>query len=309
MARKRITLSKNVTTNQVRDEFLLQKKAEGCSPATVANYNITLQRFYSLCELDNKPVGVITPETINHFTQSLLGALQPASVNHYLREIRALINYLDSHGYVEGFEIKQIKCQKQVKEWYEDEEVVKLLSFKPYDFVSDRTKSAIVFMLSTGARASTVVNVKIQDCNLTYGTCSYSHTKNKQPLVAPLSSNTVKIIQQYYNKWLLGNEYSEYLFISQYGEQLTVNGLYQAVKNYCGEAGVEFKGLHAIRRTFARYFIIQGGNPLKLQQILGHSTLAMTKQYVQLFGTDLKQGFDELNPVDNLLPKQKKKIG
>ncbi|HBP5354615.1 TPA: integrase, partial [Pseudomonas aeruginosa] len=36
---------------------------------------------------------------------------------------------------------------------------------------------------------------------------------------------------------------------------------------------------HALRHTFASHFMMNGGNILTLQKILGHSTLTMTMRY------------------------------
>lgn len=39
---------------------------------------------------------------------------------------------------------------------------------------------------------------------------------------------------------------------------------------------------HALRHSFASHFMMNGGNILTLQKILGHSTLAMTMRYAHL---------------------------
>jgi integrase/recombinase XerC/integrase/recombinase XerD len=44
---------------------------------------------------------------------------------------------------------------------------------------------------------------------------------------------------------------------------------------------------HLLRHTFATLFLINGGDPLSLQLILGHTTLTMTQKYVH-FATELR---------------------
>lgn len=58
---------------------------------------------------------------------------------------------------------------------------------------------------------------------------------------------------------------------------------------------------HVLRHMFASHFIINGGNILALQKILGHSTLAMTIKYAHLAPEYLQETV-RLNPVANLLP-------
>ena len=45
---------------------------------------------------------------------------------------------------------------------------------------------------------------------------------------------------------------------------------------------------------------MSGGDIFRLQKILGHSTLEVTKGYVNLFGQDLQQNYEQFNPLDRL---------
>ena len=38
----------------------------------------------------------------------------------------------------------------------------------------------------------------------------------------------------------------------------------------------------------------------RLQKILGHSDLTVTKEYVQMFGQDLQMDFEKYNPLDRM---------
>lgn len=42
------------------------------------------------------------------------------------------------------------------------------------------------------------------------------------------------------------------------------------------------RGWHALRHTFASQFVMQGGNILTLQRLLGHADIAMTLVYSHL---------------------------
>ena len=56
---------------------------------------------------------------------------------------------------------------------------------------------------------------------------------------------------------------------------------------------------HVLRHTFASHFMMNGGNILVLQQILGHSTIIMTMRYSH-FSPDHLDAAVTLNPFDNL---------
>jgi len=49
-----------------------------------------------------------------------------------------------------------------------------------------------------------------------------------------------------------------------------------------------------------------GMNPLHLQGLLGHSSMEMTKRYVQMVDDDLLTAHKEHGPIDNLLKKSSK---
>ncbi|KIQ76764.1 hypothetical protein RW26_22315 [Aeromonas sp. L_1B5_3] len=64
-------------------------------------------------------------------------------------------------------------------------------------------------------------------------------------------------------------------------------------------AGLELppgQNTHVLRHTFASHFMMNGGNILVLQKILGHSTIAMTMRYAHLAPDHLEDAV-RLNPL------------
>ncbi|WP_444930454.1 tyrosine-type recombinase/integrase [Microbulbifer sp. SSSA002] len=53
---------------------------------------------------------------------------------------------------------------------------------------------------------------------------------------------------------------------------------------------------HILRHTFASHFMINGGNILSLQRILGHSSITMTMRYTHLSPEHLVEAIT-LNPL------------
>jgi site-specific recombinase XerD len=60
---------------------------------------------------------------------------------------------------------------------------------------------------------------------------------------------------------------------------------------------------HDLRRTFATLALRAGMNPLHLQGLLGHSTLEMTRRYVQMVDDDLVEAQRQHGPMDHALKK------
>jgi site-specific recombinase XerD len=55
-----------------------------------------------------------------------------------------------------------------------------------------------------------------------------------------------------------------------------------------------------LRHTFAVRYLVNGGDVFTLQKILGHTTLEMTRKYVTLASTDVKEKHRQYSPIDNL---------
>ena len=51
-----------------------------------------------------------------------------------------------------------------------------------------------------------------------------------------------------------------------------------------------------------------GGNIVRLKTILGHSNIAVTNEYLAMFGQDLQMDFEKFNPLDNLKNKNREQI-
>jgi integrase/recombinase XerD len=63
----------------------------------------------------------------------------------------------------------------------------------------------------------------------------------------------------------------------------------------------DFDGsFHAFRRCFATNYIKENGNPLKLQRMLGHTTLTMTNKYVRLVSDDLSKEHQRTSILNRL---------
>ena len=87
---------------------------------------------------------------------------------------------------------------------------------------------------------------------------------------------------------------------------MTENALKLSMRDYNLGRGVKKTSVHALRHTFAKLWICNNGDVFRLQKMLGHSTLDMTRKYVNLFSTDLKKDFDEYSPLDKLVRKRRK---
>lgn len=64
----------------------------------------------------------------------------------------------------------------------------------------------------------------------------------------------------------------------------------------CGLALPDGQMTHVLRHSFASHFMMNGGNILVLQRVLGHQSLTMTMRYAHLAPDHLQEA-KLLNPV------------
>ena len=92
------------------------------------------------------------------------------------------------------------------------------------------------------------------------------------------------------------------VFLTRTGYPLRPDYVYKIISQACREAAIQGKrlGPHTCRHTFARNFLLNGGDLLTLQRILGHSSLEVVKLYVNLDTKDLLAQQWKYSPVDTL---------
>lgn len=92
----------------------------------------------------------------------------------------------------------------------------------------------------------------------------------------------------------------DYVFCNSFGEQGDKRTYQEMLASYNCKRGIKKTSAHLYRHTFAKKWILNGGDIFRLQKILGHSDLSVVKEYVQMFGQDLAVDFDKFNPLDRM---------
>ena len=203
---------------------------------------------------------------------------------------------------MERFPVRMIRADEPIKEPYTADELERLLKApnkSTCSFAEYRNWVIVNFLLGTGCRASTLINLRIEDIDLSASTVIFRHMKARNQIVAPLTRRLGRLLEEY-----LGyrNETApaDLLFVSEYGTALSRSTLENAIWSYNHKRGVEKTSIHLFRHTYAKLYIQAGGDPFRLQKLLGHSDLAMTRKYVALYADDLKANYDVLNPLEQM---------
>lgn len=296
-------------------EFLHEKIATGKSASTQRNYLQSYEYFIAFnsyqWNADTDYCTVITEADVKNWMLNMaLDGVKDTTINHYVRDVRVFLYWCMDRGYIkEPFTIELRKTQETgIKHFTEAEVEVLLKKPKPEaSFVTWRTWAIINYVMATGNRASTICNVKLRDIDFDNRYITLTHTKSKKLYTIPLSTSLYMVLQEYIDMWIDTEDLNGWLFPTIAAEELNPNALAHSFSKYCKDRGLTRTSIHGLRHTFARMYLLNDGNMFKLQKMLGHATLEMTRKYVRLFVDDLSEDFDEISPLDSIKSKATRK--
>lgn len=284
-------------------KFITTKKAMNLSARTILFYENCYRYFTDFCPV-NTLAEDISRETIIQYL-SYINDHKPhvndQTIDSYMRGTKPFIKFLIESGYTKSFNFPTVKKSEPLKETYTDEQLDKLLvkpDMSKCNFSEYRDWVIICHILATGNREGTICNIRNCDVDFANHEINLRVVKNRKAYIVPISSKYERILKEYMR--YRGGKPEDYLFCSAYQDQLTGPALQNSIQKYNHKRGVTKTSVHAFRHTFAKKWVMNGGDIFRLQQMLGHSSLDMVKKYVAMFREDLKKDFDEFSPLDNI---------
>jgi len=145
-----------------------------------------------------------------------------------------------------------------------------------------RDWALILVLLRTGMRIGELLNTKVSEVNLREKRIIIIEAqKTRVGRVAYLGEDACKALRV----WLKRRDpEKEYLFYGQGRQRLSYTAVRVRFAKYLEAAGLAHKGysLHCLRHTCATELLNAGMRLECLQQLLGHSSIEMTRRYARL---------------------------
>ena len=285
--------------SSAQEEFLRYCRLRNLSPRTIEFYQEDISYFIRWAKF--RFVHDITKDVLDDFViHETDKGNKVTAINSRLRGLRVFFRFCSDKEYMEFFKYPLLKADQDQKEPYTDEELKKLLKRpKGTQWTEWRNWAIVNTFRATGIRASTLISIRISDIDTHEDMIFLQKLKNRKQQTIPISKSLKTVLQTYLKLWTHGKD--DFLFPSQSNTQMSVHGLEAAISRYNLSRKVSKTSIHLFRHTFAKNYILAGGGMLQLQVILGHSTLDMTRKYVNLYGKDVHRDFDRLNPLNNIL--------
>ena len=285
--------------------FILDKRSIGLQEKTLESY---INDFRAVVKYlpEDMMMNDITTNTIKQAVNKMAATtLSRNTIRSYTATMKTFFSWCREEG-LSDVDFPLFKGEETVPETYTKEELLKLLK-KPNlnrcGFGEFRNWVMINLFVNNGIRAASIRSIQNRDVDLDASVIILRHTKRRAAQTIPLSPTLVRILQQY--MLIRKGKPEDYLFPNLEGRQLTETALRHTIVRYNRSRGVQKTGIHMFRHTFARMYLVEcGGDALKLQKLLGHSTLQMTQHYVKLFDTDLVKDFQDHSPLEALTPQR-----
>lgn len=277
----------------------------GLSNNTLAAYGRDLSQFAEyLSEINVTEPGQIDEAVLLGFQDRLMKSkLRPATMTRKLTAVRCFIKYLASEELANQSCLAAIvagRPTQRLPKVLDVDEVSRLLQAP---LVSDKTglrdRAMLETLYATGLRVSELVNLKTADVNLKMGFVRCIGKGSKERVV-PIGEVAGLLIDKYIlhaRTELAKTERSEYLFLSRFGKPMTRVAFWQTVRKYAAIAGIDRPiSPHMLRHSFATHLLERGADLRSLQEMLGHSSIAITEIYTHVSRDHLREVYKESHP-------------
>ena len=289
------------------EKYLEYCRQRNLRQGTINHYKQSYTQFYKYFD-PQMPIEDIDEQIYKDYVLHLKSTLDnDVSINSYLRDLITTIHFFMYEGYLPHFKMQAIKVDKSHIETYNDTELQLLLkkpNVKKCSFTEYQCWVMTNFFFSTGVRQRSLMHIQIKDIDFDNNAVYVNVTKNRKPLIVPLNRTMVNILSEYL-KYRQHKSNDDFLFCNVFGQQLTKSTCYHMLYEYNKRRGVQTTGIHRYRHTFAKQWILNGGNVVSLSKLLGHSSLEITQNYIHLLVSDIAEQVDEFNVLDKFYGKNR----
>lgn len=276
--------------------FELNCRVRRFSAETIQTYNYILRPF-----VEWLPVDTLQEVTPAHVRAYMVYKQDSGAAPGYLlgigRTLRAFFNFCVADNFIDVSPMRNVpmpRTPKRILSALFAAEVRRLLAAAG----NNRDRAILLFMLDTGVRASELCAIKRADIDLRNGSARILEGKGDKERIVYFGAKTARAILRH-----VGSDQTPTapLFESaKRGGTLTRSGLFQLIKRIAAQAGIDDCSPHTLRRTFAINSLRNGMNLYVLARLMGHSDIAILRQYLDLTDGDARDAAQRFGVVDNL---------
>lgn len=272
---RREACERAVTLKEVFEQFFIVRK--GFKERTTVQYKQIFEKhfhsWHGIPVTDINDVMVMKRHT-------LIGEKHPCAANNAMRLLRTIMGF--SIAYYGVPERNPVRRLTEAKAWYEDKRrrtIVKKGDLPKWyravmELGNDTSRDYLLFTLFTGMRRNEPMGLAWDDIDFENKTVTVKETKNKEPLVLPLSNFIFRILEERKDT----HGWQRWVFPGKGTNRHLVN--VQHIVKAVGEESAPFM-LHDLRRTFITMAESLDISSYALKRLINHKMTAdVTASYI-----------------------------
>ena len=194
---------------------------------------------------------------------------------------------------------KALKVSKKIQIPFSETEVNSVLEHIDTDsFEGLRDKLIIELFYSTGIRRIELVQLKLQDVDLSQGFIKVLGKRNKERII-PLLPSVIDTVKMYLSERLKLKSILDptVFFLTKKGVKIYEMLVYRIITGYFERVSSKVKkSPHILRHSFATHLLNNGADLNAVKELLGHSSLAATQVYTHNSVAELKKVYEKSHP-------------
>ncbi len=289
--------------------FLSTRRLRNLSPNTITFYSQHLNKFLEFIESNYPDVSLeqIEHTILREYVSGLKENHSAGGVNHHIKVLKILFKFMIEEGVITenpSRKIPKIKTDQTVIPTFSICQIKAMLEVTKYqmDFPGIRNKTLITLLFDTGCRISELLGIKQDDIQFEEKILIVRGKGGKQRIV-PFGDRSLVNLVKYLNRRNISFGKESVIFLTKFGDPLTLRMTNKIIERIGKKAKVENVRLsaHTFRHTFAKNWLMNGGDIFSLQKILGHRTLDMVRNYINITFKDIQSQHSKFSPGDNLM--------
>ncbi len=271
---------KEIPGKEYVEEYLRDQHRRHCRPNTLRSTLTSIDIFLSFVKASH--LEEITREDLFAFIEYEQDrGMKPSTVNTRLRIVKAFVRFLADRGVLRPDILPKritVKVSDSLPRAMDPEDVRRLLSV----IDSTRDRAMVLVLLRTGMRIGELLQLMVREVSLKERRVEiYAAEKTRVGRVVYLSEDAKVALTAWFKE---RDPKKKLAFYARGRCSMSYNNARMRFSNYLARAGISHRGytLHCLRHTCASELLNAGMRLECLQQLLGHSSIEMTRRYARL---------------------------
>lgn len=161
-----------------------------------------------------------------------------------------------------------------------------------------RDKAMLELLYATGIRVSELINLNVDDINLTMSLIKTSSGKKER--IVPMGHAALDALTLYMAEArgrMIKSSDEPALFVNCSGARLSRQGFWKIIKHYQQTADIKTEITpHILRHSFAAHLIENGADLHSVQEMMGHADISSTQVYSRLMSSHIQDVYAKSHP-------------